>query len=44
MPGGDDDDEPADVDEIRVPLGIWTDPAAPVGDGTAEWHIVRSID
>jgi hypothetical protein len=33
----------SDVDELRVPLCGWTDPAAPV-DGPVEWHIVRSID
>lgn len=32
-----------DVDELRPPLGAWSDPAAPV-DGPAERHIVRSID
>ncbi len=37
-------DEPPDVDELRVPLATWTDPAAPTGDGVAERHIVRSID
>lgn len=36
-----DDGKPADVDELRVPLDIWTDPAA---EGIAERHIVRSID
>lgn len=39
-----DDGEPADIDELRVPLTSWTDPAAPVGDGFGERHIVRSID
>jgi hypothetical protein len=33
-----------DIDELRVPLDAWTDPAAPAGDGAAERHIVRSID
>ncbi|HEX4225398.1 MAG TPA: hypothetical protein VHZ97_23745 [Pseudonocardiaceae bacterium] len=33
----------SDVDELRLPLGSWADPAAPV-DGPAERHIVRSID
>ncbi|HEY2697305.1 MAG TPA: hypothetical protein VGJ45_17685 [Pseudonocardiaceae bacterium] len=36
-----DDGEPPDIDELRVPLGTWTDPA---GDGVTERHIVRSID
>jgi hypothetical protein len=35
-------DDPPDIDELRVPLGTWIDPAAP--DGAAERHIVRSID
>lgn len=30
------------VDELRVPLADWTDPAA--ANGTAEGPIVRSID
>ena len=37
-------DDPPDIDELRVPLDTWTDPAAPMGDGAAERHIVRSID
>ena len=38
------DEEPPDIDELRVPLTSWTDPASPVGDGITERHIVRSID
>lgn len=36
-------DAGSDVDELRVPLCVWTDPAAPA-DGPTELHIVRSID
>lgn len=42
----DDDFEqslPSTVDEMRVPLTDWIDPASPA-DGGAEAHIVRSID
>jgi hypothetical protein len=50
LPRPDDDFEqtlpstlPSTVDELRVPLLDWTDPARPA-DGSAEGHIVRSID
>lgn len=40
-----DGEESEDVDELRVPLGDWTDPTRSIVDGPgAEGHIVRSID